>query len=227
MTRPTEKANANTPPAGLLASLEAIANLVRALTTPVIAIVVAVAFYDPLVQIVRLLPEKFRDADKFSAAGLTLEIQKTATAQGNPQLAQLLGELSRPTLRYLLKISDRDGRGFLSWNPAPTFRLYLPVQSQVSAAEELQRRGLYDCDKPIATWWKGLESLLEPLGDPHMRAFKLKVPREGGPPDSASEFDNVCRLSDTGRLAYELIVEAVAQQIAPAKGRREGRGESQ
>jgi hypothetical protein len=221
LEKSAEAAKGADTPRGVLAGLETIANIVKALTTPVLAVIVAVAFYDPIVQIVQMLPEKFRDADKFSAVGLTVEIQRTAIAQGNPQLAQLLGEMSRPTLRFLLRISDRDGRGFLSYNTEKEYRTYyLPEPSYIASAEELERKGLYDCEKPIGTWKKEFESKMEPVGDGRPRSYKLKNPPPPGTPEQAWEYDTVCRLNDTGKFAYELIVEAVAQQFVPSRDKR-------
>ena len=195
--------------AGWVVGMEAVAAMVKALTAPVVLVIVGLAFFDPISQIVHMLPAKFRDADKFSAAGLTLEIERKASAAGNPKLAELVGDLSRTAITTLLRTTGR--RGILSYsNQTDGSRFfYLPDQAQIKAMEELERKGLLECAPSISVWEAQMLPLFEKATDRDAYVLKNK--------DNNERHDASCGLSPAGIAASELVIDAVAQQISSSR----------
>ncbi len=93
-------------------------------------------FRSPLTKIADQLPEKVAEANKVTAGGLSFEIEKTAQKTGDPQLATLIGGLSRNAVEMLLRIGKNNAPRPVAF--PSTDALLVPPSSEIFAMIELE-----------------------------------------------------------------------------------------
>jgi hypothetical protein len=80
--------------------------LIRAVIWPLLIVILFFTFQNPIEEIMKELPKKLSDANKFSIGSLSFEIQQQAQSSGNIELAMRLGNLSAGAIAHLIKMGN-------------------------------------------------------------------------------------------------------------------------
>jgi hypothetical protein len=103
------------------------------------------------------LPNKFSETTRVSVGSLSFEIQESARAAGNPELADMINGLSAQAIALLLQI-DTTKAGFIHYNPdRPVY--YLPEQQEWNAMQELESKDLVEFKEPVKPFRDFVDSL--------------------------------------------------------------------
>lgn len=183
---------------------------IRVLAWPLLLAVLLVWFHRPLAEIAQSFSQKFTAANKVSIGALSLEIEKTASAAGNPEIGRQIGQLSPQAIEELLQ-TPRNGRMILvSTNDDERRRIGVPAPAKLDALQELERRGFLSFTQPIEDFLRQIRELprdaqeAERHGDD--RAWYLI--------DDAAQAkklrDQGYELTASGRLAVDAIIKTVA-----------------
>ena len=213
---PQQGVAASAPPDRIpwLSTAEIVVGLIRTMTVPVLIVFVLTIFHGAIWRIINMLPDKFDQADKASAFGITLEIQEKASATGAPELAPLIGTLSQPALRYLLSTSV--GTGLFGWTGADDAKVYIATDNEkMESLKELEAKSFMVCNYPISAWEKKFAEDMVPAGS-QPNNFELRPELQKDYIIEERKLADYCKLSAAGTKAYELIVQVVSQQIAAA-----------
>jgi hypothetical protein len=164
------------------------------------------------------MPKKLEQATKVSAgsSGLVIEIEKSATAAGNPKLSAMLTGLSTQALRIFLQIPEPPGgSGTIATvdNPGNQILYNKIVGSELVAIQELKSKGLIEFtatpDEFDKIWNKDLKQA--PDG--------FWVPRDGSERLSTEQWQEIYRagiyrLSQQGKEARDLLQKIVIQELS-------------
>jgi hypothetical protein len=194
--------------------LQAAVDIVKGLTWPVVIVFVIIFFFGPVSKIAHLLPDKLRDANKISAGGLSLEIQRAASQAGNPRLAERIGGLSENALRFLLNASS-GRRGLIGTGTSGSGerRFYLPSSSEMAAIEELASKQLFECDMPLPEWRRNVMTYLEPVQAGNSAAYRLKPEHRAAFTGNDTPGNVSCGATAAGTSAVDLVIDAVSRQL--------------
>lgn len=203
-------------PTGRKSKLDAIGSVVamiRTLTVPAVALFLIVAFFRPISEIATILPSKFREAGKLSAGGFLLEVQRTAERAGNPELAEMIGDLSQPSLRYLLNAPEGKRFLLLKLTRDDGTQYYpLPNKRELDAIAELELKKLFECGMPIRTWQSQFLEEMSPTTDQYGVKY---APKQGT--DASVSLNISCERTFSGEAAVNLIIGVVTREIAAAR----------
>lgn len=177
---------------------------VKAIAWPSVILYLFHVLHVPIMNIVAVLPSKITQSTKVSVGSLSFEIQQAAIAAGTPQTAALIGDLSPSAIKLIMKIGD-DHHLFIGVSDRNAGKCFVP--SPTPELSELEAKGLIEYDEDP----KSFDIFLE----------GLSVPRDGIIFDLSGFTEDQrqrmlkqgYRLSDKGKRAFELIVEAVAQLL--------------
>lgn len=201
-------------------ALEHFVTLVKALAWPILILFLFVVLRVPLTQTIELLPQKFSESTKFSVGSLSFEIQQSAKATGNPELANLIGGLSPKAVETLLKVG-KTTTSLVSYSPDSQI-YYLPDEEELDALAELENKKIVEFSPmPIAEFRKFPAAL-------SLKKLENSTGYSPSRPLTANEEDALKkenrRLTEVGQKAFELIIQVVSQQLEkpfPTKERRE------
>lgn len=205
----------------VLPVLESVASIIKTITWPLILIFVFVAFRQPLIEVSHQIPLMLAQANKVSAAGLTIEIRRTAQAVGDPELADLISGLSKEAVRELLNMP----RGVLQivsiyqYDIAGSSYYLLPDEISAAALRELQLKGLIDPGVNIDDWYVDSKRFLEPmLGEASAGSGRSGFrPKDGAADISKEDLKRLLaamyRISERGNRAITLIINSVVQEL--------------
>jgi hypothetical protein len=201
-----------------LGFLEAVAGIIKTLTWPLVILFLFFQFRDPLGQIAQLLPTKLEQASKVSAGGLTLEIEKTARAAGNPELSRLIGGLSRRALEILLRTSRTESSSLASTSQTEgeaMIRYNLPSGQELEAMHELERKKLLDFGTPLDNWMSKLKrELVLQSGGGRSETYVASQGRNKLDENSAKLLWSAhYKHSELGAKAVELIIQSVSAEL--------------
>ena len=196
-----------------LKQLELFVQLVQALAWPLLILLLFVFLQKPLRRVLAVLPEKISESKKLTVGGLSFELQETAKAAGNPELAQLIGGLSTEAIKKLLRSSGTSHQLVGTYRPlnGPT-EYFLPSSEEEAPLLELERQGLLQFTVPYWEFQKFVRSL--PL---EVNGARLS----GQPLDGELEkrlFEQGYELTPLGQKAFELVIQAVASELKSGAG---------
>ena len=191
--------------------IELLSKLLGLLTWQVIVLIAIIMFYSPIKQMADLLPVKFARSNEINVGVLSLKIQEEAIASGNEELATIINGLSQDAIKWLLNLGNGSYRviGSDDGNTGIVKNYYLPRHYPIW--KELEDRGLVQSDVNLSDFEKFFFSL-EPIdvGEP----YGYLVPVNSLTQEQNDKLlDNSVKLSDTGKRAYEIIINAVANMI--------------
>lgn len=87
---------------------ELILDFVKATIWPIILLLFVVLFFHQISSMMEILPEKLKTSSKLSVANVfSVEINDAALAKGNPELAEIIKNLSKPAIETFLKLGKR------------------------------------------------------------------------------------------------------------------------
>lgn len=203
--------------ASLLQVLETFASIIKTVTLPLVLLFLFFEFRSPLSDIARLLPQKIDQAYKVSAGGLSIEIERSAKASGNPELAKLIDGLSRNALEILLR-SSKNESSIMSTSPgaSPGQVVYnIPHTAEIAALQELETNGLIEPGKPISEWYEEVKQKLALKNnygtyDAYVALKgKAKLDEESEKSLWAARY----KLSELGEKSVDLIIRSVTEEL--------------
>lgn len=80
--------------------------LARATAWPILALIVLLAFWTPLHDTARQVPELLGRSDTITIAGLSLELSRELRYKASPDVKEALGKLSQEAIKRLLNMGD-------------------------------------------------------------------------------------------------------------------------
>ena len=86
---------------------ELFVELVKATAWPILVAVVLVAFWSPLRETARQIPELLGRSDTVTIAGLSLKLSRGLRYQTSPEVKKVLAELSQEAIERLLAMASR------------------------------------------------------------------------------------------------------------------------
>lgn len=199
-----------------------VAEIIKILVPNILLIVLSILLFGPISKLVSIIPEKIREADKFSAdaTGLTWEIQETAKARGHPELAVHLGGLSEDAVRYLLSWDENgkerriigyyvDGKG--------TYVFDVPSDKRIVSYKQLEDKGLLECNTNIEKWRSLIENYLTIYNDSDHSdgmTMKLKPNSKETFPSVRGRVENRCSITKYGKSAIKIVIDVVSKEIS-------------
>jgi hypothetical protein len=186
-----------------------VVNLIKALAWPLIVAYVLIQFSKPLSDTVNLLPDLIGHANKLSAGGVTLEIERQAQASGNASLAKALKGLTPDARKLLLQIGQSD---WILW--------YKSVgQDAVQFSSLIDRRTLDELkERSLITYREDpsdFERFVQSLGTVTTAtqngslSLTLKASKPLTPDQEKRLLNQGVKLSPLGLTAYSVILDVV------------------
>ena len=199
------------PPKGLselVGSLvDILAKILSLITWPVVILIVIIAFYSPVNRIVQQLPDKFSQSSEITVGTLiSLKIREQAKASGNEELAKIIEGLSQDAIKWILKIGDSpyrvigtdDGGTGITTN-------YILDTDHYSLWIELSSKGLLKSSEDLYRYRTFFDSLQPTNG---------RIPVGSLTEEQKDRLlTNDLQLTDSGKRAYEIILEVIAESI--------------
>lgn len=181
-------------------------DLIKALIWPVLILYVLLRYQSPISDTIDLLPNLIKHATKFSAGGVTLEIEQRAQESGNENLAIALKGLSPEARKLLLQVGDSY---WTEWGKGVQGE-YLTYRQ--TALNELVERKLVDFRPEghgaFQKWIQGLGSISSTDGD--ATAPKMLRPnRTLSQEEEKRLLNEQFFLSPLGKKAYDVILDVV------------------
>jgi hypothetical protein len=193
-------------------NVEAIAVLFKALLWPALAMAAFIEFYQPIREAVSVIPKKMSESQKLSVGGLSIEIEKRATAVGDPELGALIGDLSPKAIELLLKVGRNSVSVATSSSDSKGMYYYLPGEDEFLAIAELERKSLLELGLPLATYRSEMNELL--MFDRTSGTQGIFRPRRTLLSQEQSDVWKArLKLTDRGIKALELIITAVTNEM--------------
>jgi hypothetical protein len=194
----------------------AVTDFLKAAAWPLIVLLAYVEFRGPLHQAVAVLPQKLSESQKVSVGSLSFEIERRATAIGDPELGSLIGGLSSSAIELMLRINRNQSSSMISYSDHTGQRTYhLPKEDEFIALAELERNRLLDAGVPLAEYRSFVSAALRRTGDADTREDYV-ARRSLSDAEEKRLWQAQYRLSDRGIRAVQLIVDAVTRELARA-----------
>lgn len=205
--------------------IERISVIIKSLVLPGIFIFIIIQFHEPLGKIAHMLPIKLDHANKVSAGGLSFEIEKSAKAEGNPELSKLINGLSRRALQILLETPVSSSKynvetwrvlaGTAITNGEAMIHYEIPSESEINAFKELESAHLLVFNRPIDQWISDVDKILKLSY--HSENFDSYV-TENGQPEVDKEGMQLLesfkyKHSHLGKKAVNMIIHSVSNEL--------------
>jgi hypothetical protein len=187
------------------ARLEVWALFLKAILWPVIIAFLLIFFRAPVSDLVNQLPAALSRSDELSFAGLTVKLKQAANAQGNPELADLIGNLSPRAVETLMRMDAREA-GFISSSPDNT-TFYIPAPDDIGAYLELEKAGLVKFTQPLAEFVTFFKSLGLKPNDSVPPGYQTTGPLQSSDVNHLARFSY--KLTDKGAKAKNLIIDVI------------------
>ena len=199
---------------------------------PVFGLVFLFLFYQPLSTAINAIPDKVKGAEEMSVLGVSLKttIRKEAEKIGALQLSQTLPALTPAAVELLMR-GERDRNYLMSYSPGPGPRdvesVSFPNEQLLTTLEELESKRLvtlirdFDTEITIKQLREDIAAFKKLHPGSEARSYrrersewKFNEPREVDVPNP------MWALTDLGKQAVEVIVNAVSTQLVPASDGR-------
>jgi hypothetical protein len=200
---------------------KSITELIKVAALPIVVIVLVVAFGD-------IVRERLSKSEEIRFASFYLKVRERAVGQGNPQIAEAIGRLSRDALMQLLNLGTSRHAVVSRDTDETILSLY---EYAFLTYRELEEAGLLIASEPLDEFWRFFKSL-NPIEKTQYKArdeAKYTAEKSDRFPirskfyqlESRSLADGAIKrildfdvyLSEEGRRAFLLIVETVGDQI--------------
>jgi hypothetical protein len=202
-----------TPPPKQPSALELVVQLVKAAAWPVLALVVILSIRAPLIRSANLLPKMLEQSTsaKVSAGGLSIEIQRAATAAGIPQLGELIRGLSPEAVELLLDTGKRR-QGYVGSSREREYTF--PSAADKKVLLELKEKGLLAFEMPFEEYEAFVSHLaLEPAPGSWGERVGLRATRPLTEEEVRKLRQQTYFLTDRGKKAYDLVLDAVKREL--------------
>ena len=187
-------------------------SLIKAIAWPFIVLLLFVILHEPIIKLIKLLPDRVAQSTKISVGSLSFEIQQAATASGNPELADLIGGLSTSAIEELLSLGKSFHRYVGSNDEEQIY--YIPNETIKRTLLELEKAGLLKFDMPMDEFDRFLNGLnLVRVNPNDVNDTGYKPTRPLSPDEKNKLKAQDYSLTPVGKRAFELITEVVAQNI--------------
>lgn len=198
---------------------------------PAFGLILLILFYVPLKEVVTTIPERLRTAQEINMPGMSLKmaIKTEAARAGDLSLSETIPSLSIASIELLLKIAATSSIWAFTPNKDGHMQaVYYPSPESLKAFDELQQKGLVEIQesgksisiaelsKMIDNWRRVHPGKEEDAG-PERRSWTPERPIAPGDLNMVSY-----GLTAAGKRAREVIVSAVAMQLAQARAKPEG-----
>lgn len=213
-------------------TFENIVDLLKAILWPIIVLFIFFSYKTELGEIIRLIPKKIETSSKISIGSISLEIDKKARSTGNEELGGIIKTLSEKGIRRLLTL------GIGRYDVIVHSKIYdngkegdsYTIPHDWDVLQELEKSGLLKADEPLEKFLSFFKSL-HPIGktvylskDDHtstspdetynQKFVELTMPVSRLNADDYKRIDRFAvELSESGKLAFNIIVRVVGEQI--------------
>jgi hypothetical protein len=185
-----------------------IVNLIKALAWPTLILYILLYYRQPISETLSLFPNLVRHASKFSAGGVTLEIEQVAQQSGNEQLAVALKGLSPPARKLLLQVGSSYWAEWSKGAPGGPADYFSPDRPEL---DELVKRKLFTFKEDQRTFELWVQTLgkITTSEDSNQRKRELRVSRPLTTEQQLRLTSQEFFLSPLGRKAYDVILDVV------------------
>ncbi|MEO1469769.1 MAG: hypothetical protein AAFV86_11980 [Pseudomonadota bacterium] len=196
-------------------------DLLRTLVWPVFLVAVFIRFEEPIERSIRLVPNLLASAEKVSAVGIEIQLSRAARDRGESALAVEIGELSGAAVELLLE-SEGGRRGIYSYTRYDDRRkkFNMPPPETLDAYEELASKGLVEVSGDLQALRDGIDARMRRIddrSDDGRLAYELRDSRIGEDVDLPDEMRVSAGLTDRGREAKSLLIEAMVRELAAGR----------
>lgn len=127
--------------------LEIKGSILKSLLWPCIFLLFYTFNFGPINNIIREIPSKINQSDKFSVAGLSIEINQKAEQKGIPELASITNDLTSEEIELILNIGNRN-MGYVGTGIKKN-EIFLESGKKKKILLELFQKGLIDIRIPM------------------------------------------------------------------------------
>ena len=186
--------------------IDIIAKMLRLLTWPLLILIIIIVFNSPISQTINLIPEMFEKSTEIEIANfLHLKVQEKAKSSGNEELASIIEGLSKEGIEWILKLGEGSYRVIGTDGGRTGEVTHYFISPNYPVWIELADRGLLESTQDLYKYKTFFDSLGPETG--RISADSLTERQK------ADLLNNWVKLSDTGKKAYDIVLEVIADAI--------------